>query len=101
MFKLSLKTVLLCSIVVAQCPSIHAGAGGYNFDFRRAFVDGAVTGGKTTVALGCIYIALTKAYLWGRSADRSKMLVGRTILGATVAGAILGIGYTARYMQKG
>jgi hypothetical protein len=92
---ISLKIALIGSILAAQCPSINAG--NYNFDFRPGFA-GVAVGGILSGALGTI--ALMKAYTWARHEQGVKKVAGRTFLGATSIGALLGLGYAAGYMNK-
>jgi len=95
MLKLPTSILFICSLFTASCSSVHAGD--YNFDFRSGFVVTALGG----IAVGgAATLALLKSYKWACNEQGPKKYIGRTVLGATGIGAILGFGYFMGYASK-
>jgi len=97
MLKSSTTILFICSLLTASCPSVHALENRYNFDFRPALVGFALGG---IAAGGVATLALLKSYKWARKEQGPKKYIGRTVLGATGIGAILGFGYFMGYASK-
>lgn len=97
MLKLSAKVALIGSLLTASCPSVFALENRYNFDFRPAFV-GFTLGG--IAAGGVASLALMKSYKWASKEQGPKKYIGRTVLGATGLGTLLGLGYLMGYASK-